>query len=169
MTRGTGNGSMYSLSCNRKPCQDYLHSSTHPPHYLKFICIFKPDESIPLLHKMFLSDPLSSDPAICAWVSQLVSSLFVLWLKCYMPVLSLWCELQALCIQLSIISSSVNYLVKSKYKLLVIQTDKICTHIHTHTHTHTQIHTHIQPSQVLMTRKESCRGRWLPFTKICVA
>ena len=85
---------------------------------------------------MFLSDPLSSDPPICAWVSQLVSSLFVFWIKGYMRVLSLLCELQALCIQFSIISTSVNYLVKSKYKLLVTQMDKICTHKHTQTHTH---------------------------------
>ena len=145
-----------------------------------FICIFKPDESIPLLQKMFLLDPLSSDPSICAWVSQLDSSLFVFWIKCYMHVLSLWRELQALCIQFSNISSSVNYVVKSKYKLLVTQMDKICAHTHTHTHTirthticthtiHTHTHTHIQPSQVLMTRKASCRDRWLPFTKICVA
>jgi len=118
------------------------HPPTHPPHHLKFHLHFQTRESIPLLHKMFLSDPLSSDPPICAWVSQLVSSLFVFWIKCYIHALSLWCELQALCIQFSIISSSVNYLVKNKYKLLVTKMGKICTHIHT------QIRTHIQPSQV---------------------
>ena len=122
-------------------------TSTHTPtHHTSwsFICIFKPDESNPLLQKIFLSNLLSSDSSICAWVSQLVSSLFVFWIKCYMHVLSLWCELQALCIQLSIISSSVNYLVKSKYKLSVTQMDKICAHTHTHTHnTHTHnMHTH---------------------------
>ena len=78
-------------------------TSIHPPtHHTTwcFICILKPDESIPLLHKMFLSDPLSGNPSICAWVSQLVSSLFVFWTKCYMHVLSLWCELRALYIHL---------------------------------------------------------------------
>lgn len=35
-TRGTGNGSMYSLSCNRKPYWDYNHSSTHPLCHLQF-------------------------------------------------------------------------------------------------------------------------------------
>jgi hypothetical protein len=113
-----------------------ITSSHSPTHYAtwSFFCIFKPVASIPLLHTMFPSDPLSSDPPICAWVSQLVSSLFVFWIKCYMHVLSLWCEIQALCIQFSFISSSLSYLVKSKNKLLVIQMDKICTHTHIHTY-----------------------------------
>jgi len=120
-------------------------TSTHLPTQCaswSFICIFKPDESIPLLHKMFLSDKLSSGPPICAWVSQLVSSVFVFWIKCYMHVLSLWCELQALCIQFSIISSSVNYFVKSKYKLLVTQMDKICARTRTHAHARARTHTY---------------------------
>jgi len=89
MTRGTGNGSMYSLSCNRKPHQGYLHSSTHPQCHLKFHLHFQTRWIHSTSSKMFLSDPLSSDPPICAWVSQLVSSLFVFWSKCYMRVLSL--------------------------------------------------------------------------------
>jgi hypothetical protein len=70
-----------------------------PPEF-SFAC---PNQMNP--HMLFLSAALSSDPPICAEAFQLVSSLCVFWLQCYMHIVFLSGGLQALHITSSLISS----------------------------------------------------------------